>query len=418
MTTLPSASRLQLVDTCEASAVLPQVSTETPDASRGTAIHRYRQRAVELGSNEQALAEIEDDDLREVCAAIETDGLPVDPAAYSAEVALAYNVVTGGGRRLAGRERDYSDVTEDEIPGTADIVALVDDDAVYIGDIKTGYGRVPAPRRNLQLLFLALAACRAWGGTRAIVEIIRPRENARAWRERAEIGPFELAAVGHRLREMMLRVREARVQYELGNYEPRYAITEGCKYCPAIDHCRPMTEQLIEIATGPEERLEQVFLGSMRENAPAAHAKLKGIEAFVKRLRGHLETYATEHPFDIGDGYMYGLVETKRESLDGRATWNVIERRYGADAAWAATKLTATKEAVSALATREAQENKRKVKAGEAAKGLLVTVGTHINAELLGEIRKMDGGIKTKRTMNVKEFKRGVDDDGEGSGEE
>lgn len=423
MTRWPTASRLLLAEICEASAVLPQVETRTPGASAGTGVHRFFQRANEQESDEAALAEIEDEDLRAVCAAIDLTGLPLDPACYTPEVPFAWNVLTGEGRVLpSSGPRDYSAATEYEIVGTADIVALVGDDAVYVGDLKTGFGYVPSPLQNLQLLFLALAACRAYGRTRAIIEIIRPRENARAWRDRAELNMFDLAAVAERLRWMVDHIDNARRIYaehspERGADLLRYTIHDGCKYCPAIDSCRPMTEELIQIATGPEERMEQLFLASMRESAPAAHRKLKGIEAFVKRLRSHLEDYATEHPFDIGDGYVYGMVETKRESLDGRTAWNVIEQRFGSDAAWAAVKLSATKEAIGALATREAQENKRRVKAGEAQKGTVPTVGTHINAEILGEIRKA-GGIKAKRTQSVKEFRRAIGDGEEGGGEE
>lgn len=386
--TLPTASALERASLCIGSAVLPRAESTSADASRGTAIHAYLEAL--LTSEEAGAAALEamtDRQLRAVCGALVLDGLPLDPASYVAEVAFAYDVVTGKGRELGrGLARDYSGIAETEIAGTADVVALVGRDSVLVGDYKTGFGHVTAAARNWQLRMLALAAARAYGRHRAVVEIIRPREDRPAWRDRAELDGFDLAEIAEELRGLVDQVVRARAAYATGQ-SPTLSLGEHCRYCHSIAFCPAQTGMLLQLASAGSD-MEDRFIRSLTpESAAVAHDRLTAVEKLVEKLREHLAWYAKENPFPTSDGRIYGPVLDRKESLDGAKLWHLLKERYGEETAWSAAKLSVTKTALLEVAGKIAAKTKAKK--------------THINRELLAELASR-GGVHAKTTEYVR----------------
>jgi hypothetical protein len=161
---------------CLGSAILPRAPSSNRYAEHGSAGHTFLLDCNRLG-REQALAKVQEK-YRTAFALIDIDRLPIDPAAYAAEVAVAVDVVTGAGRELHRKgDRDYSMCAATEIPGTADVVALIDGDAAYVGDYKFGHKALPSPRLNWQFRALALMVARAFGRSRVVVEMIRVGED-------------------------------------------------------------------------------------------------------------------------------------------------------------------------------------------------------------------------------------------------
>src|SRR5690606_3261920 len=107
--------------------------------------------------------------------------LPIG-AKFRSEVAFAYDYVKGTAREIPVRNRQYVGLAETEIPGTADVVAEIDESTVYVGDYKTGH-RPPKPD-SMQLRAYALMAARTLGATEAVCEIVHVREDGTVWRER------------------------------------------------------------------------------------------------------------------------------------------------------------------------------------------------------------------------------------------
>ncbi len=109
------------------------------------------------------------------------------------EIKLAYSPSTHTARVLPETEqRDYSGLVGDEMPGTADVISL-DDETAYVVDYKTGTTDWQAYRE--QLNFLALAACRKRGLSRAVCLVLKVFEGItydRAWvMEREDLLEFE-----------------------------------------------------------------------------------------------------------------------------------------------------------------------------------------------------------------------------------
>jgi hypothetical protein len=159
---LISASSLQRVDACPASAVLPRATHDSTASDKGNHLHAHLKRLAQGVPQDKSLAEVPEA-YRAICAE-----LP-DPGRGMAEVAFAYDVETGQAREL-GRdiERQYGKLAPTEIPGSVDFMQMAGD-VVVVDDYKSGHSEVPPARENLQLHTLALMACRAYGASKARV---------------------------------------------------------------------------------------------------------------------------------------------------------------------------------------------------------------------------------------------------------
>lgn len=157
---LGSASGLFRSLVCPASVQLPdlQVRKASWDAAadRGSALHTYVELAPE--DPEAALAAIPES-LR-----AEASTIPIRACAGSKtspalrEVALIHNVTAETVRRVECRDRDYGEMTDDDVPGTFDVV-LVGHRTAEVWDYKFGKRKVSA-EDNDQLLDGALKVVR------------------------------------------------------------------------------------------------------------------------------------------------------------------------------------------------------------------------------------------------------------------
>lgn len=368
---LPTASALERAFRCIGSAVLPRVGSTSEYAERGIQIHAFLEAVNKIG-RDAALAAIEDEDMRAICAEIDLAALPVDPACYRAEVTFAFDVSTGVGRVLGeSLGRDYSAATALEIVGTADVVGLLGDDRACVLDYKTGRSELPEPSVNRQLRFLALAAARAYGRNGAVVELVRLREDGSAWRQRAELDAFDLAEIAEELRRLAYQILAA------GDVPP-LSIGAHCRGCHSVSFCPAQTGLLRALVAEPEASFEGMVAQLTPTQAPKAYEQYKALEALVDRLGDNLKTYARENPIALPDGRVYEEVTEPRKSLVGAAVWHVLRERFGDEAAWNAVKLTATQAAIKDLAGAAA------VKRGDKKA---------LEEELMGELARR-GGIK------------------------
>jgi hypothetical protein len=324
---------------CPASAILPRIGEITSGMARGTAIHLFLERCNKFG-REEALAAFVDPEMQAVCEAIDLEGLPLDPRAYAAEVAFAWDPMTGAAREIGrGLDRDYSGATPGEtIVGTADVIALVGDDAVGVFDWKSEHDEVPPPEKNLQLRFYALAAARAYGRDRAIVEIIRPRADRPAWRERAELDMFALAEVAEELRELVRAAERSRADV------PQLVVGGHCRRCPSSRMC-PAQITLVRAFSGEDT---STLIASYErqvtvETVPNVMERIKAMRGALDKIEACCEGIAWQTPVTFPDGKVWGPVVRKYESYDAAKLWQVVADKHGADAAWAAVKIDAPK---------------------------------------------------------------------------
>jgi PD-(D/E)XK nuclease superfamily len=340
---------------CIGSAVLPRAPETTPWSERGTSGHAFLEDVSRIG-REAALAAVKNEKERAALALIDTGRLPVDPTAYAAEVAFAYDVATGRARVLGqGLRRQYGTLSPSEIPLTMDVVALVSDDAVYVGDYKLGYQFLEPPAQNWQFRAGGLAAARAYHRERAIVEMIRIGGNGDPYMTTDELDLFQLAEIAEELRELHADATRAAA----ADVEPPVHPGSHCAGCPSIPYCHASTSLIRAASRDPEAIVVGVAAELTAEHALEAYEQIEALEILVRKLRKQLDDYARFQPIALRDGRFYGPVENHRDKLDGDKVFEYLEERYGAEEAWKVVELTATKKALEELCGRLCEADKQ-----------------------------------------------------------
>lgn len=342
-----TGSGLWRASRCIASAVLPRASSTNVWAERGKAIHKFLLEVNRIG-RDKALDQIEDEKFRAACALIRTERLPVDPGAYAAEVALAYDVVTGRARELHRKgDRDYSMCTATEIPMTLDVVGLVGSEAVKVVDYKSGYKYIEPPAVNWQFRIGGLAAARVWGRNVALVDMIRLGADGEPFSTSGELDLFGLSEVAEEARELHADATRAAA----ADVEPPITIGSHCEGCASISVCGSTAL----IRRDPND-LTKLAGELTPEMALDAWEWLSGQEAALAAAWKVLETYAKFNPIRLRDGRVFGPIEKHRDYLDGRKVWHALAQLVGSDEAWKVTKIAATKKDLEELAARLAQK--------------------------------------------------------------
>lgn len=352
----PSASYLTRSERCPASQALPHANVTSPDAKRGTAGHRYLERAAQVGP-EKALAEVSDEH-REMCAAIDLDGLPLEPG-YRQEVALAFYLNSGRGEVLGcGRERRYGERAPHLVYGTADVLHS---QRVEVLDYKfDGFeSHHPAPAENPQLLFLALAYSRVLGLSAAQVGLIHIRPDGSHWQESAELDAFDLDAFELRLRHIIDGVRRTEDEVAAGRV-PSVSRGPWCRYCPASASCPAVTSLVRAVAGEPARTAEEILALLTPETAARAYMRLHEVLDALKPVSSALYMYASEHDVALPDGRIYGTVDSEKEAFNARKTRDVLAKLCGPEVAEAACKFTTSKTAVKNAVNANARKRKER----------------------------------------------------------
>lgn len=201
-----TASSLWRAEECPSSAVLPAVEKQYRDSKRGREEHAKLRAATPPGS--------------------------------LGEAAFTYNVASGESRFLGQDiDRNYGELTDGEIPGSLDVLDVLEDH-VLITDWKSGVGyRQAPPAVNLQLQHNAIAAATYHKKDRAIVQLVYTRTGEV---KDAEFDALDFAAIHDRLYGIWSRVRAAQAALALnGDLISAGLITEGdcCWRCPAEAAC-------------------------------------------------------------------------------------------------------------------------------------------------------------------------------------
>ena len=363
-------SSLDRLNACPASGVLPQIREENADATRGTIIHAFLDDCARHG-REEALARAPED-YRLVCAAIDISKLPIG-SNFRSEVAFAYDYQTGRAREIPVRNREYVGLSETEIAGTADVIALVDHATVYVGDYKTGH-RPPKPD-SMQLRAYALMAARTLGATEAVCEIVHVREDGTVWRERMEMDAFELAIAEQQIRDVVRKVERA---------TPEHVTTgDHCRYCPAFKACPATLALARQVAA---EKLEIPPLTP--ETAALALERVKAVKKVVAAVEAEIKAFAERESIPLSNGKTYGPRPWHTREVVVERALPVLVKRFGLPAVDAALPRKATVSAVEKLAKEAA------IAAGE-------KVAPAVRA-LMQELEQA-GAIRVEETVQVRE---------------
>lgn len=340
---LASASGLERALECRASMVLDSIESTSADAEAGSAIHAFLCDVNMLG-HDKALARVPEP-FRPMCDVIDPRDYPLDPKQYAAEVALAYNVVTGTarelGRNIGRRYVECGLLVGEEIPGSPDVLGLLPG-AVYVGDYKRGGHHVTPAKFNAQMRFNALAACRLYGRERAIVDIIRIFDgDTKPYHDRAEVDLFDLDDFAHSLRVWRERVAEDRRFYAEGTMPPT-TLGDWCRYCPSYVFCDGQTG-LIRRAVGG-----QIDTRLDAGRAAEAYAMWRQIETLAKKMGEQLKGLARQQPIPLPKGKVYSWEPGESTVIDAVLAEPILAKSLSEKAAAVAVKKSVTGESLDA----------------------------------------------------------------------
>lgn len=403
-----SASSLERISHCPPSAFLPPVDDllePKADAARGTIIHTFLAAVPKVGRDEALLA-VEDIDVRAICEAIDLSQLPVDGVAYAAEVAFAYDLATDRGREL-GRDigRSY-DLRPGEVPGTADVIGLTDDnEAVIVYDYKSSGWHVTPAQRNLQLGFLALAACRAYGRKRAHVAIIGLSDPEKPTFDRWEWGELELDVWAGEIGNLFDVVLAQRAAWRGEADGASVALTVGnhCKYCQARRRCSAWTSMITALARDPRAELVDLSAPAALDDDQVARAwrRLVDLKKILEVAETVLKGYVSMHGVvDLGEGRALASVLVERESVVGNVARELLEQLHGKDIAALASEWKVSKKSIEDAMRKVVQD--RQIAAGKGAKRIPLAP---VVREVLDELAAR-GGLLVATTPSVKEVRR------------
>jgi hypothetical protein len=405
----PSASSLERISLCPPSAVLPPVDDllePKPDAKFGIGGHRFLSDVPKVGRDEALLA-IEDEAVRAACEVLPLDELPIDGVAYAAEVSFAYNPATDTGREL-GRdlERAYEGLRPGEIPGTADVVGLTaDGEGVIIYDYKFGRRGATAAERNLQLAFLALAACRAYGRQRAHVAIISLWDAERPTFDRCDWSDLVLDVWADEIRNLIDVVEQTRAIWrgEVDGASLALTVGEHCRYCHARRRCSAWTAMITALARDPRGELVDLSAPAALDDDQVARAwrRLVDLQKVLEVAETVLKGYVSMHgQVDLGEGRALAQVLVERESVVGRVARELLEEKHGKEVADRASEWSVSKNSIEEALRKVAMQ--RQLEAGPGAKRVALAP---IVREVLDELAAR-GGLLVATKPAVKEVRR------------
>jgi hypothetical protein len=298
----PSGSTVDRGIHCPSSFVLPQVKRYGDKYARdGKVGHRYIQNARRLG-REAALALLPEGEERARWEALDLARMRTDPSLYQGEIAVAYNWVTDTGRIIGDPEEKKDWGTDDELLFVADAIGW--GEYVHVTDYKTGYGYVAPAKRNPQLKGTALAACRALGLSKAIIEIIHIDKNGKDTPEQAELDILDLDDFASLLRKTRSRIIASQQDLDQGKQPP---VKEGpwCTYCPAKDQCPAKTALLQAVIGQGPGALRHEDMGQIYRNVKTL------IDVGDRGLARLKEICREDGPINLGNGRWYGYRGSK-----------------------------------------------------------------------------------------------------------
>ena len=391
---LTSGSAIERALHCTASMALPHADHTTIHTERGTVIHTFLEDVCVVG-RETAL-ECVPDDYREVCDALNLDGLDVQ-LSLAPEVAIAYDVLTDSARELGrGEGRKYDDVGLNEIPCTLDVVGIREVPRGRRGlviDWKTGWTTARNSRQVLQLDFGGLATARAYGCDVVEVQLVHVREDVRPWVQRRTLSGLEIDAFAAEVQQAHASAVELRKRLIDGAAVPSWKTGPWCEHCPSWQWCPAQMNLVRNLLSGDE--FDQVLRTQPIPERTLAYVwdRIAEAKRTLARLTGIIRGAALAKPIKLGElpsGEVrwLGLVMGEgNDKLDGDKAYAVLADQLGTEVADAATKRTATKKDITAAI-------KNAVPKGRGAKTM---------AAFLAEL-KVRGGVANKISSNVEEW--------------
>lgn len=279
-----TASAIERVIECPASAVLPQTQNTSTYADRGRKTHAEIE-DIALGLKDQT-----------------SDGISREllqmPDGVVPELCFSYDCVTGIATevgRVSGR--NYPKAPFSTIFGTADAVgrSLVNDEiCVDVVDWKNTYEAPPPNSWQLRLLSFMAAKARGLNYARSRITHIRDGVRHSRWFlwDKEDFKQTEEA-----LKKAYDQVNKLGWKESIGLGDVKFG--PHCHFCPAYLSC-PYPKSLLS------SRDMSVLVALTDGDASDAYARWQALRTLVGRMEDAVKAYAVQKPIHIGNGYLYG----------------------------------------------------------------------------------------------------------------
>lgn len=379
MIALPTASKLQDAATCPASAALPAIPSVHPAGDTGNDRHELLIAALEAVRTGTTLTPTNPVEQRWLEVVFEHP-FTRELTGYAPEVAYGYDVETGQAW-CWGRipPRQYPEHAPTTICGTADYV-LADEESVTVVDVKTGRREVPAPKRNLQLKALAVAAAKFHGVFTARTAILHATADGDAvWVEHGPTwGLGDLLEIAEELRQLHLELQAPR---------PRMVTGPHCTLCNAFASCPAQQAIVARWAGSPDAAPDDVTALITPETAARAYRRLQAVKAAVKKAEGALYAWAANNTIHLGGDEFFGGHTTTREVFTPESFRVLVEELGDTAKALEAFDLETSKSAVLKVVGKHTPRGKK----------------TQRGHEVLDRLRAV-GAVRTKTSTTIGEF--------------
>ena len=307
-----TASSIERICACPASAALPQVLDSNEDGQRGVAIHAYVERHLRGVDPTKALALVPDPTWRDTCAKIDVHRLVSGMVDVIPERAYAVDVFGDTAVDLgSGIGRRYPETAAHVVCGTTDIrgtVAMLDIPRVL--DLKTGFREVAAAEENMQVMFAARAEQLLTGADAVEGGIGYVKPNGYVKSDMHTFTRFDLDGFPDVVADAVRRVDVAKKTLADGGM-PDLKTGDHCTYCPAMPACNAhvglVRRAMIELGD-----LESRILALTPEQGGAAVLKVKAIKRLAKRLEDGLNAFADRIPLPTTPGKVYKAIGIRK----------------------------------------------------------------------------------------------------------
>jgi CRISPR/Cas system-associated exonuclease Cas4 (RecB family) len=306
---------------CLGSVVYPHIRQKPgQSARRGTVIHSFIERSRTIG-RVQALVEIKDDEIRNLCNAID---LNLFPSYLESEVTYEYNAIENTARAISiSKPRDYP-YNDGCFYGTADLVGLSEDgQSVIVIDIKTGKRLPKHASENWQLRLLAVAAASTYGCRAAKVALAYINQFGEVEFEWADFDSLDLADYAEELEWLVTAVRKASEAVESG-YQIDIEMGDHCEWCPAMLYC-PAHMNGIRSMIADLEDTGGVIDKMTPEELGAAYDKYLAANDVVRLVESAFRSLAKNGSVSLGDEYELKMVPHRRRVINPRRLAEMTE---------------------------------------------------------------------------------------------
>jgi hypothetical protein len=293
---MASASELERLTACPASAVIGKASYTGEAALKGTSNHEDIELGIETGNYI---------DLPPVVSRVLFGAERIE-----CEVAYAIDVEKETVRKIGKKlGRKYGVLSESEIALTVDVTGLRHGDP-FVYDWKSRKRVTPAPK-NLQIRAGAVAVMRDSGASTCL--------GALCYLDDGEVDSynfdaFDAAMFFEDMRQLLNKIGAARLLAATGTTPP---VSAGpwCEYCPAMAYCPAQTRQALAML-GDLGSLEQQVAFMTEEQVGKAWEKKKQIEAILERVDASLRLRAQQGVIPLSNGKRLALVDKTRRSFN------------------------------------------------------------------------------------------------------